>query len=204
MEVAHRVIKNREQWKTSFGLQGISDLIMLNFICSEALKKCSSLRQLPYQLWVQTNSYIPTPIQVWKVTQGFPKSPKLLRVISNSSPCAISVSLLPEMGMSKLHQRHPLKNLPHLSPPWRHKLLKPKCASKSCAALPSLQNPSSPNSSQPLRKGWNTSLCWQLGQCKAIQHPTAGWPQLSGPMKHSSCTPCTLLEKEPAILPKLE
>ena len=41
-KVTHCVIKNREQWKTSFGLQGISDLITLNFICSEALQKCSS------------------------------------------------------------------------------------------------------------------------------------------------------------------
>lgn len=64
MEVTHCVIKNREQWKTSFSLQGISDLIMLNFICSEALKKCSSLRQFPDQLSVQTNSYIPVSLQV--------------------------------------------------------------------------------------------------------------------------------------------
>lgn len=40
------------------------------------------------------------------------------------------------MGISKLHQTHPWKNLPHLSPPGRHKLLKPKSPSKSC--LPSL------------------------------------------------------------------
>lgn len=63
MEVTHCVIKNREQWKTSFSLQGISDLIMLNFICSEALKKCSSLRQFPDQLSVQTNSYVPPSLR---------------------------------------------------------------------------------------------------------------------------------------------
>lgn len=54
------------------------------------------------------------------------------------------------------------------------------------SALPSLQNPPPPNPPQPLRKGTNTSLCWKPGQRKAIQHPTAGQPQLSGPMKPST------------------
>lgn len=46
------------------------------------------------------------------------------------------------MGISKLHQRHPWKNLPHLSPPGQHRLLKPKSTSKAwlpslpCRALP--------------------------------------------------------------------
>lgn len=71
-------------------------------------------------------------------------------MISNSPLQAVCVSL---MAISKLHGRHPLKILPHLSLPRRHRLLKPKSNSRSCAALTFPAVPSTPKHSPAPKEG---------------------------------------------------